>query len=63
MAIPVGRTLFKKKEGVLTLTSDRQLVTWTPNSGGAPTVTLNINNITSEKQTTLMNRASETDGN
>ncbi|KAG8673457.1 RNA polymerase II transcription factor B subunit 1 [Fusarium poae] len=51
MAIPVGRTLFKKKEGVLTLTSDRQLVTWTPNSGGAPTVTLNINNITNLQQT------------
>ncbi|GKU01093.1 transcription factor [Fusarium langsethiae] len=51
MAIPVGRTLFKKKEGVLTLTSDRQLVTWTPNSGGPPTVTLNINNITNLQQT------------
>ncbi|KAF5239588.1 hypothetical protein FAUST_4909 [Fusarium austroamericanum] len=51
MAIPVGRTLFKKKEGVLTLTSDHQLVTWTPNSGGPPTVTLNINNITNLQQT------------
>lgn len=50
MAIPVGRTLFKKKEGVLTLTSDHQLVTWTPNSGGPPTVTLNINNITSKEK-------------
>ncbi|RGP66437.1 transcription initiation factor tfiih subunit 1 [Fusarium longipes] len=51
MAIPVGRTLFKKKEGILTLTSDHQLVTWTPNSGGPPTVTLNINNITNLQQT------------
>lgn len=48
MAIPVGRTLFKKKEGILTLTSDHQLVTWTPNSGGPATVSLNINNITSK---------------
>jgi transcription initiation factor TFIIH subunit 1 len=48
MAIPVGRTLFKKKEGILTLTGDHQLVTWTPNSGGPPTVTLTISNITSE---------------
>ncbi|WZH48062.1 Transcription initiation factor tfiih subunit 1 [Fusarium acuminatum] len=38
MAIPVGRTLFKKKEGILTLTGDHQLVTWTPNSGGPPTL-------------------------
>lgn len=50
MAIPVGRTLFKKKEGILTLTSDHQLVTWTPNSGGPPTVTLSINNITSKEK-------------
>ncbi|WKT49944.1 hypothetical protein QSH57_014891 [Fusarium oxysporum f. sp. vasinfectum] len=51
MAIPVGRTLFKKKEGILTLTSDHQLVTWTPNSGGPATVSLNINNITNLQQT------------
>ncbi|SCO89461.1 related to RNA polymerase II transcription factor [Fusarium oxysporum] len=51
MAIPVGHTLFKKKEGILTLTSDHQLVTWTPNSGGPATVSLNINNITNLQQT------------
>ncbi|SPJ87003.1 related to RNA polymerase II transcription factor [Fusarium torulosum] len=51
MTIPVGRTLFKKKEGILTLTSDHQLVTWTPNSGGPPTVTLTISNITNLQQT------------
>ncbi|KAH6949796.1 hypothetical protein DER45DRAFT_619530 [Fusarium avenaceum] len=51
MAIPVGRTLFKKKEGILTLTGDHQLVTWTPNSGGPPTVTLTISNITNLQQT------------
>ncbi|KAH6990373.1 hypothetical protein BKA56DRAFT_666947 [Ilyonectria sp. MPI-CAGE-AT-0026] len=51
MAIPVGRTLFKKKDGILTLTSDHQSVTWTPNSGGPPTVTLVVNNITNLQQT------------
>ncbi|KAM0554670.1 hypothetical protein ACHAPJ_006739 [Fusarium lateritium] len=51
MSIPVGRTLFKKKEGILTVTSDRQLVTWTPNSGGPPTITLTISNITNLQQT------------
>jgi transcription initiation factor TFIIH subunit 1 len=48
MAIPAGRTLFKKKDGILTLTSDHQFVTWTPNSGGPPTVSLSVSNITSE---------------
>ncbi|KAF5011491.1 hypothetical protein FDECE_2410 [Fusarium decemcellulare] len=51
MAIPAGRTLFKKKDGILTLTSDHQLVTWTPNSGGPPTVTLSVTNITNLQQT------------
>ncbi|KAM0420710.1 hypothetical protein ACHAPT_011492 [Fusarium lateritium] len=51
MAIPAGRTLFKKKDGILTLTSDRQLVTWTPNSGGPPTVSLSVSNITNLQQT------------
>ncbi|GAB0132012.1 hypothetical protein EsDP_00000462 [Epichloe bromicola] len=51
MAIPVGRTLFKKKDGILTLTSDRQTVTWTPNSGGPPTVSLPVSNITNLQQT------------
>ncbi|UPK93564.1 hypothetical protein LCI18_004499 [Fusarium solani-melongenae] len=51
MAIPVGRTLFKKKDGILTLTSDHQFVTWTPNSGGPPTVSLSVSNITNLQQT------------
>ncbi|KAF4450919.1 transcription initiation factor TFIIH subunit 1 [Fusarium albosuccineum] len=51
MAIPAGRTLFKKKDGILTLTSDHQLVTWTPNSGGPPLVTLSVANITNLQQT------------
>ncbi|KAF4970234.1 hypothetical protein FZEAL_10091 [Fusarium zealandicum] len=50
MAIPVGRTLFKKKDGILTLTNDHQLVTWTPNSGGPPTVSVSVANITNLQQ-------------
>ncbi|KAM5348541.1 hypothetical protein ACJ41O_008365 [Fusarium nematophilum] len=51
MAIPAGRTLFKKKDGILTLTSDHHFVTWTPNSGGPPTVSLTVGNITNLQQT------------
>lgn len=51
MAIPAGRTLFKKKEGILTLTTDQQTVTWTPNAGGPPTVSLPVTNITNLQQT------------
>ena len=48
MAIPTGRTLYKKKDGILTLTSDYQTVTWTPNSTGPATVSLPVANITSK---------------
>lgn len=49
MAIPSGRTAFKKKDGVLTLTPDQQSVIWTPAPGnGPPTVSLVIANISSE---------------
>lgn len=48
MAIPAGRTLFKKKDGILTLTNDHQLVTWTPNTGAPPAVSLTVTNITSQ---------------
>ncbi|CAM1509210.1 Fc.00g029490.m01.CDS01 [Cosmosporella sp. VM-42] len=51
MATPAGRTLFKKKDGILTLTSDFKTVTWTPNSGGPPTVSLTVANITNLQQT------------
>ncbi|KAJ6781077.1 hypothetical protein PWT90_03058 [Aphanocladium album] len=51
MATPVGRTLYKKKEGILTITSDLQTVTWTPNSGGPPTVSLPVSKITNLQQT------------
>ncbi|KAG8413709.1 RNA polymerase II transcription factor B subunit 1 [Metarhizium acridum] len=51
MAAPAGRTLFKKKDGILTLTGDYQIVTWTPNSGGPPTISLPVSNITNLQQT------------
>ncbi|KJZ78865.1 hypothetical protein HIM_01638 [Hirsutella minnesotensis 3608] len=51
MAAPVARTLFKKKEGILTLSSDSQHVTWTLSSGGPPTVSFPVANITNLQQT------------
>ncbi|KAH7311744.1 RNA polymerase II transcription factor-related protein [Stachybotrys elegans] len=51
MALPSGRTLYKKKEGILTLTSDAQTVTWTPNTGGPATVSLPVANVTNLQQT------------
>ncbi|KAG8419268.1 RNA polymerase II transcription factor B subunit 1 [Metarhizium acridum] len=51
MAAPAGRTLFKKKDGILTLTGDYQIVTWTPNSGGPPTISLPVSHITNLQQT------------
>ncbi|KOS18603.1 putative RNA polymerase II transcription factor B subunit 1 [Escovopsis weberi] len=51
MAIPTGRTLYKKKDGILTITGDHRTVTWTPNSGGPPTVSLPVTNITNLQQT------------
>ncbi|KAM3500508.1 hypothetical protein MY10362_006336 [Beauveria mimosiformis] len=48
---PAGRTLYKKKDGILTITPDLQTVTWTPNSGGPPTVSLPVPKITNLQQT------------
>lgn len=48
MSIPRGRTAFKKKDGILTVSNDKKLVTWTPLPGtGPPVVSLAIENITS----------------
>lgn len=47
MATPVGRTLYKKKDGILTINPEHTTVTWTPNSGGPATVSLPVANITS----------------
>jgi len=50
MAVPRGRALYKKKEGILTLSTDQKSVTWTPAPGqGPPVVSLAVINITSEK--------------
>ncbi|KAM0245161.1 hypothetical protein ACHAQJ_010634 [Trichoderma viride] len=51
MASPTGHTLFKKKEGILSFTSDHGAITWTPASGGPATVSLPVTNITNLKQT------------
>lgn len=51
MASPTGHTLFKKKEGILSFTSDHGAITWTPASGGPATVSLPITNITNLQQT------------
>ncbi|KAL7808277.1 hypothetical protein V8C26DRAFT_423565 [Trichoderma gracile] len=51
MDSPRGHTLFKKKEGVLSFTSDRKAITWTPASGGPATVSLPVTSITNLQQT------------
>ncbi|KAI0483994.1 TFIIH p62 subunit domain-containing protein [Xylariaceae sp. FL0804] len=53
MPLPTGAAVYKKKEGILTLTPDQVSVTWTPNSapGGPPAVSLAISNITNLQQT------------
>ncbi|KAL6886944.1 hypothetical protein GGI43DRAFT_417754 [Trichoderma evansii] len=51
MASPTGHTLFKKKEGILSFTSDNGAITWTPASGGPATVSLPVTNITNLQQT------------
>lgn len=49
MASPRGTAVYKKKEGILTVTDDQISITWTPQTapGGPPVVTLAIANITS----------------
>ncbi len=49
MAVPMGRTLYKKKDGILAVSKDQTSVSWTPLPGqGPPGVTLAVANITSE---------------
>lgn len=49
MAAPSCKAVYKKKDGIVTLTDDQASVTWTPLPGtGTPTVSLSILNITSE---------------
>ncbi|KAK4155244.1 hypothetical protein C8A00DRAFT_42128 [Chaetomidium leptoderma] len=52
MAIPRGRTTYKKKDGMLTLTDDRNALIWTPMPAtGPPTVSLALENIMNLQQT------------
>ncbi|PNP37908.1 hypothetical protein TGAMA5MH_10007 [Trichoderma gamsii] len=51
MASLTGHTLFKKKEGILSFSSDHGAITWTPASGGPATVSLPVTNITNLQQT------------
>jgi transcription initiation factor TFIIH subunit 1 len=49
-AVPQGKAAYKKKDGIITLSDDQKLVTWTPLPGtGPPVVSLTISNITSER--------------
>jgi transcription initiation factor TFIIH subunit 1 len=49
MAAPHGKAAYKKKDGILNLTGDQKLVTWTPLPGnGPPAVSVAVSNITSE---------------
>lgn len=50
MAVPQGKAAYKKKDGIIALSDDQKLVTWTPLPGtGPPVVSLTISNITSER--------------
>lgn len=51
MDLPSGRTLFKKKNGILSLTSDYETVTWTPTSAASPSISLPVNRISNLQQT------------
>ncbi|KAK4239256.1 hypothetical protein C8A03DRAFT_14321 [Achaetomium macrosporum] len=52
MALPRGRTTYKKKDGILTLTDDRSALVWTPMPAtGPPTVSLALENIMNLQQT------------
>ncbi|KAH6847953.1 hypothetical protein B0I37DRAFT_154693 [Chaetomium sp. MPI-CAGE-AT-0009] len=52
MALPRGRTTYKKKEGILTLTDDRSALIWMPlPATGPPTVSLALENIMNLQQT------------
>ncbi|RDA88322.1 hypothetical protein CP533_1512 [Ophiocordyceps camponoti-saundersi (nom. inval.)] len=51
MNLPVGRTIFKKKDGIISLSSDYKIVTWTPTSASTPTVSLPVARISNLQQT------------
>ncbi|KAK2071496.1 hypothetical protein P8C59_005915 [Phyllachora maydis] len=50
--VPKGATLYKKKEGILTLSGDFGALTWTPSPAtGPPTLSIAVPNITNLQQT------------
>jgi hypothetical protein len=50
MAPPHGQATYKKKDGIISLTNDEKLVTWTPLPGnGPPVVSVAVSNITSKQ--------------
>ncbi len=52
MALPRGRTTYKKRDGILTLTPDRDALIWTPMPAtGPPTVSLALEKIMNLQQT------------
>ncbi|KAK3898820.1 hypothetical protein C8A05DRAFT_46958 [Staphylotrichum tortipilum] len=52
MALPRGRTTYKKRDGILTLTADRDALIWTPMPAtGPPTVSLALDKIMNLQQT------------
>ncbi|PKS12241.1 hypothetical protein jhhlp_001541 [Lomentospora prolificans] len=49
---PSGRTAFKKKDGILSISPDQKMVLWTPAPGtGPPTISLPIENISNLQKT------------
>ncbi|KAI9932972.1 hypothetical protein ASPWEDRAFT_100272 [Aspergillus wentii DTO 134E9] len=56
MAPPSGSAAYKKKDGTLTMSQDRQSVSWIPAAGGASgTITLSVTHITNLQQTPANN--------
>ncbi|KAI9375323.1 hypothetical protein BJX61DRAFT_539983 [Aspergillus egyptiacus] len=52
MAPPSGSAAYKKKDGTLTMSSDRQTISWIPAAGGASgTITISVSQITNLQQT------------
>ncbi|KAL4921768.1 hypothetical protein BDW62DRAFT_174441 [Aspergillus aurantiobrunneus] len=52
MAPPSGSAAYKKKDGTLTMSADRQSVSWIPAAGGASgTITISVSQVTNLQQT------------
>ncbi|KAK5660869.1 hypothetical protein OQA88_12240 [Cercophora sp. LCS_1] len=50
--VPSGRAVYKKKDGIITLTNDQRALTWTPLPGtGPPHVQLSVDSIKNIQQT------------